>query len=1427
MKISDMFRSLSFSVPFLSALSLSVVCNAAALDIPDKPLFQTSTGVSPNLILTLDDSASMMRGWIPQSLVTDQSFSQRTIDGPKFKVSYFNGLYYDPRIKYEIPIRSDKSETYYTTSFTDAYFNGFNTSKGTENLETGYRVVGLSENSDSLSTCESHTYLTPSNWYGERDCRFARHGKLEGLFKVDNKACSLNFLPLSGDDRISVNTSSSCNNLFRDMPVGTEVTIAGISNASPDLNGLYLVNKADDDWIEVGDPDPSIYKGDADITWNNDGWHSNAKVSFKFSQMTDLNTNGTHAYYYYYFDEAGLPQPDTCDTPDKEDDGCYVRIEVGSSQDITAGTSAQQKQNFANWYSFYRNRGLVAMSGAISSIASLDEGAVRLTWQGLLKCIGFDDTCPDTDGNMLSSELKIFDKEHAEDFFDWVSRMNITGGSTPLPQALIAAGDFVGNTDAYWEKPGDDAGEIYSCRRNFHIMFTDGLWNKWKDTPGSVEDLDSDSAGFSLPSNSAYPTITSYSSRAPYRDVNTGLSYTNKNSLADIALYYWGTDLNTSSDLDNNLTPYIVEVDKNKEVEFWNPRNNPATWQHLVNFPIGLGLSKSLTKYCYVESADLVADANNPNPGCPIWADYTFGGDFDKIASGERNWPEIGSGDMTNNEPDGRIYDLWHMAVNSRGKFYSADNPEELIQSFQDAIDTIVAIASAGGGSALGSNDNRLDEYPIAFHATFRPDWSGQFSAKLIESSGQLSTDDPYWEAGSLLPAGFDRNIFTLDDGGYGIEFRPDDICGTSGTLVTALNKDATGTVDNLCAPRVQYLRGDVFLESAVCLFDNGKAYGVFELKESNNTFSTDDQVVVTGVKEASDLSSSYFNGTFTVTDAAASSFTAELAGATSCGDVLPGSGGKVRFAQFRERSTPLGDIIGSDPVYMKAEDFGYGSGSSGVTGKDSYSAHIAAKEAMTPTIYVGANDGMLHAFQADTNQPNSGHELFAYVPRGVYGNLSALTDPAYTHRYYVDGKIDIHDVYTGTGWTSILVGALGAGGRSIYALDLHNPFEVDEAENFAIWEFQHADLGLTFGKPRIAATGALQWSVIFGNGINSDNGEAALFVVDLMAGTLSSKVMTGVAGGNGLSAPFLYDDNQDRIVDRVYAGDILGNLWRFDNNGTGWSLGNGGNPLFTGTDQPISAAPFATPHPNGGVLVYFGTGRYLTAADLTNSDPQSFYAIWDNDRNDTVTRDQLYPRELVDHDNNGEDIRTIQPTSSAPDELLWFDATGAPDGKKGWYFDLPHTVGQPAERSVTSPFIFTPPFENAISTLEIVTQEVQSDPCSFGGSSFSLALDPISGDAASSPVFDLDGNRVFDDSDLYNGEVVVGRRLSSLVLAPPTAVIVTDDINGDGIDDQLAYLLFPGTDATISQELRDVPPPPDTPPPGGGIERVYWRQIR
>jgi len=457
----------------------------------------------------------------------------------------------------------------------------------------------------------------------------------------------------------------------------------------------------------------------------------------------------------------------------------------------------------------------------------------------------------------------------------------------------------------------------------------------------------------------------------------------------------------------------------------------------------------------------------------------------------------------------------------------------------------------------------------------------------------------------------------------------------------------------------------------------------------------------------------------------------------------------------YRNRFGNLGDIVNSSPYYRDG------------------------------VVYAGANDGMLHAFDG-----NSGTELFAYVPNLVFENLRLLANPEYAHRYYVDLTPEAREVILSGAKKTVLVGGLGKGGKGYYALDVSNPSAITSEGLLAervMWEYPRAatydeekgNVGYTFSEPTIVPTNASSapWVVIVGNGYNSDNGHALLLILDVSSGSLVKSIDTGVETCNGLSSPVAIDPNGDGLVDYVYAGDLKGNLWKFDLTGSdpsGWGVayrdGNTPMPLFsargkTGLPQPITSRPDVMFHcEKHGYLVCFGTGIYLSGEDREDTSPQTIYGIWDfGDDTDegeylgsftrtgsppfsnsslaeTVT---LLEQVQVDWRSvNGKNLRTLSNNSAEWETADDLDGVGNPDPVKhvGWFFDLP---GQ-GERVIDEVMIRD-------GKLIAISFTEGTWMCGAGGTSIVHELDACTGARLVKAQFDINGDGLIDERDLIN----------------------------------------------------------------------------
>lgn len=536
--------------------------------------------------------------------------------------------------------------------------------------------------------------------------------------------------------------------------------------------------------------------------------------------------------------------------------------------------------------------------------------------------------------------------------------------------------------------------------------------------------------------------------------------------------------------------------------------------------------------------------------------------------------------------------------------------------------------------------------------------------------------------------------------------------------------------------------------------------------------------------------------------------------GGVSCADRLGWLRGDASDEQptgnLRQRSTTvMADIINSDPAYVKGTDYGYGGLPLATPGQSTYAAFVSGNATRQAMVYVGTNGGLLEGINADT-----GVEVFAYVPAGVYGNLSSLTDPAYSHKYFVDGAPMVSDAYLSSGWRTVLAGGLNAGGKTVYALDVTNPTAFGSAN--VLWEFTDTNMGFSYSQPQIGILESGQWVAVFGNGYGSTEGGSYLYVVDLETGSLLKTIQAmdtpSVDDNNGLSTPVLFDSDGNGLIDVAYAGDLLGNMWKFDlsaPSSAGWAVALSGSPLYRacrdddgdtvycepGTPnewQPITSQPQVAKHALGGNFIIFGTGRYITFGDLSDPATQSFYGVLDDGINAIADRSHLLQQTVTLQTTAfGNDVRSVS-TNSVNWASQW-----------GWFLDLPDS---PGERVVSKPLI---KFNRAI----FVTVIPSTDACSPGGDSWLMELDLMSGGAPPTSVFDFNNDDAFDSSDEVSGQVVAG--IKSTVGISKTPVWLDKSTT-------ISFKIMTGTSGGFMG-----PKNKGGGGGGGSVERVYWMQIR
>ncbi len=518
-----------------------------------------------------------------------------------------------------------------------------------------------------------------------------------------------------------------------------------------------------------------------------------------------------------------------------------------------------------------------------------------------------------------------------------------------------------------------------------------------------------------------------------------------------------------------------------------------------------------------------------------------------------------------------------------------------------------------------------------------------------------------------------------------------------------------------------------------------------------------------------------------------------------------------VRENGFRARSSKLGDIVGSAPVYVGKPFFQY------ERLLPDYADFKDSQESRDGMVYVSANDGMLHGFDATT-----GKERMAYIPEKIQSRLNQLTNPDYQHeQFLVNGPLTVGDVYYDGDWHTVLVGTLGAGGQGLFALDVTDPYSFDEdsGKDVVLWEFTDQgdgdidslgspDLGYPLGAPVLSRGANGKWLAFFGNGYNnteqddfaSGSGNAVLFVVDVETGKMVAGLDTKVgyrddpgeeSRPNGLATPTVVDVDNDMKADFVYAGDLFGNMWKFDIRDSDpgeWKVAFSGAPMFKARDkdgnpQPITTPPAIGKHPSSGYLVYFGTGQYMETTDNRPSSQlgkQTAYGIWDRNVQDDdgdledfsgsnpqpERGSNLLVQEVSSETNqSGVELRKV-----TDETITWLDEYGDPE-YLGWMLDLPtdgeRVVGKMQVRN---------------QLLIFVTLIPEDADCGFGGDSWVMTLNAFDGGRPSSASFDIKGDGNVSDSDLITSsdeesdDEAAGGKKSDVGMLPRPAMIASGE---------------------------------------------------
>lgn len=1052
------------------------------------------------------------------------------------------------------------------------------------------------------------------------------------------------------------------------------------------------------------------------------------------------------------------------------------------------------RQNIANWFTYYRTRLLMAKSGLMNAFVDLDED-IRFGFSSINAGTGnsanganlptpktstsYSQTISNASYAPPISRVKRFGSGVAEsrrgEFWNWLSSVT-SPGSTPLRAALKATGDYYVSDDQPWTS-GTDAPEcsgktgadlsscgtrLLACRQAYTILVTDGFWNgdsvtlsgnnysiggndyggDWDAGPGKSTQQIESTAG-RCPAGHTFQTID-----------NDG--HTLSGSQKGLCRKGTGKDTSTGTGCSNGSTFRSQCFIDNAFCD--------------AGYTLNKHGSDSTNARCERTVTTTAASVTNTGPnglsyiytGLPPYSGGQASNGSSTLADiAMYFWLKDLRSDLANSVPTNSDDPaFWqHMTTFTVGMFgQDAALPD--VTPTGTTADAIFAWAK--GGTAIsdfawptpdtgGSSENISDLVHAGlngrggFYSAGNPEAfaSGVKDAirrvrDRVGSGASLAANSTKLDTGTTT---YQAVYFT---GEWKGNLRAFSVNPNDGSISTSPSWEASAQLP-AAASRV------IKTCANTCTGDGDKI-------NFNTTDATATQRAALGAAAVQDDLINYLRG----------SAASELR-----------NGGTLR-----NRSSPLGDIVNSQPVFVGSADPNLFFNKS-FPGSDSYFSFTSSSISRKKRIYVAANDGMLHGFSAEqvaeNGQPAPGQETFAYMPNAVVLNgVKNLSNPAYgfgvPHQFYNDGELTVSDVYldglngcTGSGcWRTVLIGTTGRGvAKSIYALDVTNPADVK-----LLWERAASDssyIGQIIGKPVVAQTASGVWSVLIGNGYNSSHNKPALLQFNIRTGALTVYETTASASNDGLAQPAIWIGNvSENISTEAYAGDLNGNIWKFDLT----SPGTSGTKLYTvkdasGNAQPITAGLIAGRNPKvtteSEVWVFFGTGSNLDEF-APSSSVQTWYGLIVKGSNKVVpanTRSNLKQRTIdVQVNSDGSTTLGLRGISSA--------TAGDMVGKKGWYLDLvkpnpdrDHPLAQ-GERMVT-PNQFQGTL--LLGTSRVPADSVNFDPCNPSGSGWIMVLDPFTGAPPGSNFFDVNHDGEFNTQDNVGntGYVTAGVGFSSI----------------------------------------------------------------
>ncbi len=954
-------------------------------------------------------------------------------------------------------------------------------------------------------------------------------------------------------------------------------------------------------------------------------------------------------------------------------------------------TYDEELKNFANWMAWYRTRMQMMKTTVSQSFKPI----------GSNYRVGFITI------NSPSSNYLSISKFNSSQKTSWYGKLfnAVPSGGTPLRSTLAKVGRIFAGQEKV--NSTDEDPIEYSCQQNFSLLTTDGYWN----SDSNANTNNTSVQGLYPFGSSSLSQVGNLDATAGDRPMYEGPT-ASFNSLADVAKYYYDTDLRDSTraglgsttadnclvsgkDDDDSSVSYSRNVCSNN---VFGSTGDTNSQQHMTTFTLGLGVDGTLQ----YQNDYLTATTGD-------FACLKTGG-VDTNCLSVVNWPVPVADTST------AVDDLWHAAVNGRGKYFSAKDPAQLTQGLGDALASITSKVGAGAAAATSTlNPVSGDNYAyVASYTSIK--WTGNVERRSINTLTGVVAEEALWCLEDIVdikdcapPLSTEKDTTGSSSITYCVSPKPaapDPLpfgwtaCpgGVEGDGVCKVPMQAkcTGTMHGRVAPsenRIIKVKGAsgslvdfdaTFASMSPGHFDSSKLAGLSQWTALSGT----QQSAATGATLVN-----YLRGQKSYEDTTSNTTENRL---------------------YRYREAVIGDLVNSQPAFIAKPTFSYLD--------EGYSQFVTNQASRAGTVYVGSNDGMLHAINAV-----DGQERWAYIPTPVLPNLWKLADKAYAsgHAYYVDGSPIISDICTANCtnastavWKTILVGGLNGGGRGFYALDITSP-----SSPTLLWEFTNAndqDLGYSYGNPVITKKADGTWVVLLTSGYNNagaspsdGDGKGYLYVLNAASGTVISKIPTDVGSTgtpSGLSRISAWADNAEKnnTAGNVYGGDLQGNVWRFDiNAGTAFKFAVLKDSA--GVVQPITSKPELGSY-SSRRLIFVATGKYLETSDLSNTQRQTIYAIRDDGGTDTLDN----PRAATGSDVFVEQTLTTAVTTSGTKRTASNNSVtnGSIDWslKRGWFVDLDTAkVNEGSERVSVN-------MQLVSGTLLVASIVPASSECSPGG---------------------------------------------------------------------------------------------------------------